>query len=233
MANFNTHLGGAFSVSGILAVTGYKAGLLSDTELVLCTCIGTVGGLLPDIDSDNSSPLKVGFDIISLIISFTLMMQWREMPLFILLGIWLGTYIILRYALFASLTQLTKHRGVIHSVPYMAVCSLALTCGCYYYLSTPAIVSWYFGWFLFIGSMVHLVLDEIYGVNLLDKPIDRPLGSAFKIYYHPDRYFYAAVYVILAALIFVSPPFSGFWQGLTDPITMRILEESLTPSSWF
>lgn len=65
MANFNTHLNGAFAVSGIAALTIYKTGLIDDSAFLMCVALGTIGGLLPDLDSDNSTPIKLGFNLAS------------------------------------------------------------------------------------------------------------------------------------------------------------------------
>ena len=46
-------------VSGTLSLTVYKAGLIDDSGFLVCVALGTIGGLLPDLDSDNSTPLKL------------------------------------------------------------------------------------------------------------------------------------------------------------------------------
>lgn len=70
MANFNTHLNVAFMASGTLSLTVYKAGLVDDSGFLMCVALGTIGGLLPDLDSDNSTPIKLGFNITSFIFAF-------------------------------------------------------------------------------------------------------------------------------------------------------------------
>lgn len=233
MANFNTHLTGAFAASGIVALTAYKAGLLNNHDFLVCVAIGTAGGLLPDIDSDNSTPIKIGFDITSLLVAFALVMHWRsELSLLSLLVLWLAGYGVIRYGVFAIFTRLTIHRGIIHSIPYMAILALALTYTNYYLLNTPAITSWFYGLFLFFGSLVHLALDEMYSVNLLGMKIKRSFGTAMKVYQDKQRYYYLALYVILAAMLMIAPPFMPFWNKLTDPITWWLLNDALLPDSF-
>ncbi|MGM8887925.1 metal-dependent hydrolase, partial [Psychrobacter sp. 1U2] len=72
MANFNTHLNVAFMVSGTLSLAVYKAGLVGDSGFLMCVALGTIGGLLPDLDSDHSTPIKLGFNIISFVFAFGL-----------------------------------------------------------------------------------------------------------------------------------------------------------------
>ncbi|WP_227511799.1 hypothetical protein [Psychrobacter sp. ENNN9_III] len=93
MANFNTHLNVAFMVSGTLSLTVYKAGLVDDSGFLMCAALGTIGGLLPDLDSDNSTPIKLGFNLISFVFAFGLVMHWRsELSLLALIVLWLAGY---------------------------------------------------------------------------------------------------------------------------------------------
>lgn len=228
MANFNTHLSVGFLVSAFSAVIGYKAGILESHELVVCTILGTTGGLLPDIDSNNSTPIKLFFNLISAVTAFALIIYWRSyLQLLYLLVLGLLVFVTIRYLVFGIFTKITVHRGVIHSVPYMAMLALGLVSFSYYYLQIPSVISWLYGLFLFIGSMVHLILDEIYSVNLMNMKIKRSFGTAFKFYKHDDGGYFLLVYVLVGLLIFYAPPFAEFWHKLTDPLTWLILQKSI------
>ncbi|WP_019673986.1 metal-dependent hydrolase [Psychrobacter lutiphocae] len=230
MANFRTHLTGGFAVSGVLGLVTYKAGLVNADQFLMCVLAGTVGGLLPDIDSDNSTPIKMAFDLISLTSAFALIIHWRsELSLLSMILLWLAGYGFVRYAIFAVFTRLTVHRGIIHSVPYMLVLALALTSFNYYVLQTPSIVSWFYGIFLFIGAMVHLGLDELYSVDLLNQRLKRSSGTAMKFYKHTQRFYYLGLYTILLMLVFVSPPFEPFLRKVSDPITWWLLKDAILP----
>lgn len=234
MANFKTHLNGAFAVSGVLGLISYKAGLVTGHEFLICVAIGTIGGLLPDIDSDNSTPIKLGFDAASLIVAFALVIHWRsQLSLLSLLALWLAAYGIMRYGVFALFTKLTVHRGIIHSIPYMAVLALGLVCINAYLFNTPIMLSWLYGLFLFIGSLVHLGLDEAYSVDLLNRRLKRSSGTAMKLYQHKQRPYYVALYVLIAASIFIAPPFTPFWHRVSDPITWWLLKQGLLPQELF
>lgn len=231
MANFNTHLTGGFAISGVLGLVAYKAGLVNANEFLLCVLAGTAGGLLPDIDSDNSTSISIGFDLMSLALAFTLTTQWRSsLSLMSMLVLWIASYALIRYGVFYIFTRLTTHRGIIHSVPYMAVMALALVCVNYYFLESSSIVSWLYGLFLMIGTLVHLGLDEAYSVDLLNRRLKRSSGTAFKFYKDSQRFHYLGLYAILVLFITVSPPFDPFWRKLTDPITWWLLKEALFPA---
>lgn len=231
MANFNTHLNGAFAVSGIMGLTIYKAGLIDDQGFLVCVALGTAGGLLPDLDSNHSIPIKIGFDIASLVFAFTLVMHWRDtLSLLSLMVLWLASYGFMRYTVFKAFTRITVHRGVIHSVPYMAILGLGLTCLSHYMWQNSLSASWFYGLFLFGGAMVHLSLDEMYSVNLSGMTLKRSAGTAMKFYRHKDKWWYLLLYVLLAILLIVAPPFSPFWQQLRDPEPWSQLMVGLLPT---
>ena len=231
MANFNTHLNAAFAVSGILGLTVYKAGLIDDSGFLMCVALGTIGGLLPDLDSDNSTPIKLGFNLASFMFAFGLIMHWRdELSLVALIGLWLVGYGFMRYVVFKIFTSMTVHRGVIHSVPYMAILGLALTCLSYYVMKSALSASWFFGLFLFGGAIVHLALDELYSVNLSGMKMKRSSGTAMKLYQHKDKWWYLLLYILIALLIFFAPPFAEFWQQLRDPAPWAQLRVGMLPN---
>ncbi|WP_201582762.1 metal-dependent hydrolase [Psychrobacter immobilis] len=230
MANFNTHLNVAFMASGTMSLAVYKAGLIDDSGFLMCVALGTIGGLLPDLDSDHSTPIKLGFNITSFIFAFGLVMHWRnELSLLALIALWLVGYGFMRYVVFAIFTNMTVHRGVIHSVPYMAILGLGLSCLSYYGLHLPLTASWFYGLFLFGGAMVHLALDELYSVNLSNMKMKRSSGTAMKFYQYKDKWWYLLLYVILALLIYFAPPFDEFWQQLRDPAPWAKLKLGLWP----
>ncbi|WP_350562145.1 metal-dependent hydrolase [Psychrobacter sp. CAL346-MNA-CIBAN-0220] len=231
MANFNTHLNGAFAVSGILGLTIYKAGLIDDSGFLICVALGTIGGLLPDLDSDNSTPIKLGFNIASFVFAFGLVMHWRsELSLLSLLLLWLVGYGFMRYVVFRLFTSMTVHRGIIHSVPYMAILGLGLVCLNYYALHNPVNISWFYGLFLFGGAMVHLLLDEMYSVNLSGMTLKRSAGTAMKFYRHQDCWWYLLLYALLALLVFTAPPFAPLWEQLRDPTPWAQLKVGILPT---
>ena len=231
MANFNTHLNGAFAISGVAALTIYKAGLIDDSAFLMCVGLGTLGGLLPDLDSDNSTPIKLGFNIASLIFAFALVIHWRsELSLLSLMLLWLASYDFMRYVVFRVFTTMTVHRGMIHSVPYMAILGFGLTYLNYYSLQTSLAISWFYGLFLFGGAMVHLALDELYSVNLMGMTMKRSAGTAMKFYQHKDKWWYLLLYGLIALLVYFAPPYTEFWQQLRDPAPWAQLRVGVLPA---
>lgn len=230
MANFNTHLTGGFAVSGFFGLIVYKAELVTTPEFLLCVLVGTAGGLLPDIDSDNSTPIKIGFNVVAFCLAFAAVIHWRDsLSLLSILLLWLATYVLVRFGVFSVFKSFTVHRGMIHSVPYMVAMAIMLASANYYLFDTSSIVSWFYAAFLLLGALVHLSLDEMYSVDLLNQRIKRSSGTAMKFYKDSQRYYYLGLYLIIAVLVFTAPPFEPFWRRLTDPVTWWLIKTNLIP----
>jgi hypothetical protein len=58
VANFRVHVSGAAITSGLLASSFLTTGLFTRTDVALLWLFGCLGGILPDIDSDNSTSLN-------------------------------------------------------------------------------------------------------------------------------------------------------------------------------
>jgi hypothetical protein len=54
MADFKTHLVVASTLSGVLAIGTLVAGVATPKETLVYFCAGTIGGVLPDLDSDHA-----------------------------------------------------------------------------------------------------------------------------------------------------------------------------------
>ncbi|WP_084349614.1 metal-dependent hydrolase [Moraxella oblonga] len=217
MANFQTHLNTSLVISTGLSVFGYMHDLYGIITAVFCVLIGTMGGLLPDIDLESSTPAQVGFFWASLGVA-TLMAVLYAMHrtgadvLVHTLLIWAVGFCVVRLGVFGLFSYLTVHRGMVHSVPYVAMCGLLVVYGSFWGLKTTAFVSWLFGVFLFFGGLVHLLLDEIYSVNVLNVSLKRSAGTAFKFYERKKPWRYFILYTLIAVLVFFAPDYHDTWR---------------------
>ncbi|UTO04070.1 metal-dependent hydrolase [Moraxella sp. FZLJ2107] len=219
MANFQTHLSVGAAASIAIAGGGHYAELYGITTAVLCAIVGTLGSLLPDIDLEHSKPASQGFFAVSLIVSTLITILYAnrysaDQLVLDALILWATAFLVLRFGLFELFSRLTTHRGMVHSVPYMAVFALALVSGVFYGLKLTAFVSWVFGAMLFIGAMVHLLLDEIYSVNAFGLKLKKSFGTALKFFETDKLIQYACLYAVLAVLFYIAPPYQDFWRGL-------------------
>ena len=110
--------------------------------------------------------------------------------------------------------RVTVHRGMVHSVPYMAVFALLVVYGAYHGLKLTVLVSWLFGGFLFVGSLVHLILDELYSVDIWGLKLKKSSGTAFKFFESNKPISYAVLYAALRLLWVFAPEYETAWQLL-------------------
>ncbi len=207
MANFNTHLSVALVASTAVATLGLTMGLYSPMVMIMLSFTGAIGGLLPDIDLDNAKITRIGFNFASIVIASyatAIYASFNALPLMDLLIGWGALVLLLRFGVFALFSRLTRHRGMVHSVPYMAVLALLSVYGFYYFVPTGRL-AWAFGGFLFFGAIIHLVLDEIYSVNIFGLKLKKSFGSALKFFDKKQLPNYVLLYGLLIGLWLFAP----------------------------
>ena len=206
MANFEQHVNGAVLGSGLLIVPLYSSGILSMGEAGTLLALGMLGGILPDLDSDNSKPVQIAFRILSLFL-----------PLFFILGtavnytivefllFWLGSSVGLYFIFHFVLLKLTTHRGIFHSIP-MGILFAQFTILIGYHLFELEL---YFatlsGLFVFIGFVIHLLLDEFVSLNALGMSIKKSFGTALKLYDKKNMIGTFVVYLLIGIQIYFIP----------------------------
>jgi hypothetical protein len=142
----------------------------------------TLGGLLPDLDSDSGVPVRELFGISAAIAPFLLFRRVYELrghsteqTLVILCVI----YLFIRYVLSAIFKRFTVHRGMFHSIPALFIAGLA-TYLLYHSDSVP--LRFFLAEAVMLGFLSHLVLDEIYSVDFMGVRVrlNKYAGSALK-----------------------------------------------------
>jgi hypothetical protein len=202
MASYRGHL----VVSSALGVA-YGAGAMlygnCDWGLVgLAAGLTTLGGLLPDLDSDSGVPVRELFSLAAAVTPLLLFDRIHGDSLehkVVLLG---AVYLIIRYVLSSLFKHLTVHRGMFHSIPALLISGLTT------YLLYPnpdARLRLYLAGGVMLGFLSHLVLDELYSVDFTGvRPrLNRYAGSALKLA-SPSWVATLNTYVVLCALGFLA-----------------------------
>ena len=185
MANFSTHLNGAALISGLASTALLSSYAITPTTALWLWFLGTVGGLLPDIDSDNSTSMKTLFNLLAGGCSF-LAIRFIYMQLTMLeLLLWaLAIYMFIRFVCKSAFEKLTVHRGSCHSLVFSALLSMITVCLIDWASQDRAqnadVISWLSGIFVFGGAMVHLLLDEFYSVDFSNTSLKASFGTALK-----------------------------------------------------
>lgn len=180
MANFQTHLTVATVTSALAGSTAISLQLVSQTEVIALWALGALGGLLPDIDSDDSTSLKLVFNVLAMIGALFVVMWFY--PLLSIVGLWIVGALVfsfIRYVWVPVFERFTVHRGSLHSLLagiLFSVCSVHLSL----IFGMDSVFSWCAGIFILIGVLTHLTLDELYSVDLSNLEVKRSFGSALK-----------------------------------------------------
>ena len=126
------------------------------------------------------------------------------------------------------------HRGVWHSWIAGIACAFATVLIFYYVFDRPDGVAWLAGGFLLIGFLTHLILDEMYSVDVLGNHIKKSFGTAFKPIDMRNPVGSAAMAVAAVVLLLLTPSISMFYEGITSRQMWTSLHQRLLPQDrWF
>ena len=235
MANFTTHIAVGTVVSGALATLTLAADVVAPENLIAVTMAGVLGSVLPDIDLKDSRPSKAMFAGLGIFFSFAVLFSFAtSFSVAELWILWLGTLVLIRYGLHAAFHNLSIHRGIWHSILAALFSAGATSVVFYYVLGRHEGVSWLAGAFLFIGYLTHLILDEIYSVDVMDTRVKASFGTALKLF--DRRYPYASLGMLAAtaAVLSLTPPTKTFADGMASRNLWTGLNQRLLPQDkWF
>jgi len=161
MAGFKTHIAGGI-ISGIgISVAGYATQSLNLTQVFAVFIVGSIGGILPDLDSDSGKPLTLFFGLISVLIPALLISHFPGKdsisPEF-LVSYFVLSYFLINYVFCEIIKKFTIHRGIMHSIPFAILCGML---GYLVFISSGKQMASIAGGAIFIGCLVHLILDEL------------------------------------------------------------------------
>ena len=183
MANFNVHLSVAASSSSIVAVLGVNLNLMDFSHTPWLVFLGIVGGMLPDVDAVNSKPVRLLFNVLALLSATAVLSILKNYVvsyhLWALAG---GIYWLTRFLVLASIKRFTVHRGIFHSILALLFFAFLMVCISDYSFKQNATYAWLNGFFLGFGFLVHLLLDEIYSVDLANRRMKKSFGTALKLF---------------------------------------------------
>lgn len=228
MANFRVHILGAALPSAGAAGLALAGGLASPTLAGVCFGLGVLGGILPDIDADNSVPTRIIFGALAVAAATAaaLALRGRAAPLLVALAA-VAAFLLIRVGLRAFTAWLCVHRGLVHSLPCAALVGAAVVYAAarvFHLAPTPA---WLAGVFLTGGFLVHLTLDELYSVDLLGARMKRSFGTALKLGSRRQLIGTTALYVGVITLVAIAPPADRFLRDVTSRRTWAAISTTL------
>jgi membrane-bound metal-dependent hydrolase YbcI (DUF457 family) len=204
MAGFRTHVTVA-AVTGIAYGYSIHRGLGCHWEsAVLLTTLTTVGGMLPDLDSDSGRPVREIFGLAAAVVPVLLVPRLGQTGLTHegVLASLVICYFFIRYGLAWVFGQLCVHRGMFHSIPAMFIAGLCVYLG---YHTNNVLLRMEMALAVMLGFLSHLILDELYSVdfNGVRLKLKASSGSALKLFSDsvPAT---TMCYTILGALLYLA-----------------------------
>lgn len=181
MANFQTHLSVGIVVVGTAALGVHTEGLADLQQTQWLLVVGVIASLLPDIDAEDSHPVRAFFAILGLALGFFLASALRAHFRLVELGlIWVATWLFVQMPVRFVFARLTVHRGVFHSLLMAAVLAIFTAVAASRWLSFGPTFAWLACGFVLLGYCTHLLLDEIASIDLVGKRVKRSFGTALK-----------------------------------------------------
>jgi len=232
MANFNTHLSVAAVASGLISTLCLQVGFVDSQDAMLLILMGTIGGILPDIDLQYSHPSRIIFSVLGLIFSFLWVLSAENsLSVSELWVIGALIYCGIRYGLWKVFNRYTKHRGAIHSVAAAALSMLVTTVISFHIYEKNAFTAWLIGFVVFIGFIIHLLLDELYSVDFMNRRIKRSFGTALKLVDTRYATTSSLMIVLCIGLYFITPSAERFTDTLMSAETYQLIGHRLLPTN--
>jgi len=216
VANFSTHLNYAAIASGLAATALLSAGHIQPITALWLAFLGAIGGLLPDIDSDNSTSMKTLFGLLAGICSFVMVCHiYPHITMLELILYAVSLYAFIRYGAKSLFEKITIHRGCCHSLAFVVLLGMCIIClaSLMGYHDTT---SWLSGLFVTTGGVLHLLLDEVCSVDLTNRKIKSSFGTALKIISLRNPVISLAQIAAIIALYFSAPPYDSTLNILAD-----------------
>ncbi|MBX2804008.1 MAG: metal-dependent hydrolase [Myxococcales bacterium] len=225
MANFSTHMVGAAATGVVAAALLSSAHLLTVQSVPAAVGMVALGGIFPDVDSDNSDSIKLVFNLLGVSLAVPVLVAliptWGLLLSLVAMGV---VFAFVRYGIVVPFRRFTVHRGLFHSVPMGAGLTGVVALVCHSAMGLDMEQAWVFAAMFLVGFMTHLVLDEMYSVDLANNRIKRSFGSALKLFEGDEVPYYVALYAAMALSLYVAPSPEDFVQSVAS-FDVRLLPD--------
>jgi hypothetical protein len=181
MASFYGHFGTGVVLGAAYGAAGVWYGHFDWGIVFLAGVTCAIGALTPDLDSDSGLPIRELFGLAGAVFPLFLIPRLRHSGLSVeqALCVMIGAYLFIRYGLSRFLKKFSVHRGMFHSLPALCVAGLAVFD---VYHNESVNVRVYMAGGIMLGFLSHLILDEIFAVDLRGIPrLKNSFGTAIKL----------------------------------------------------
>ncbi|MGH1351504.1 MAG: metal-dependent hydrolase [Methyloligellaceae bacterium] len=231
MANFRTHLAVGTMATGLLATMAMAASVVNTNQVIMLTCAGAFGSVLPDIDLERSKSSRAIFFGLALFLSFCVLFavgdKFSILEMWLL---WLGVFLGIRYFGQALFHKFAVHRGIFHSLLAGVFFMFATAAIFRHIYQTTEFISWMAGLFVLFGYIVHLVLDEVYSVDFDNTRIKKSFGTALKIFEYRSLGASLAMAFATIAIYYLTPSYESLATIFTSEKEWTQIWHKLLPA---
>lgn len=183
MANYRTHVSTSVMLGAAYGAVGHVSYGMPAPSAAIAAGLVAIGGILPDMDSDNAVVLRESLGIVAAVTPLLAFdrMSHHQLSQENMVFIAAVAYLAIRFLLGAILRNWTVHRGMWHSLPAAAIAGLVV----FYLCSCPETeIRIFKSVAIVVGFLWHLLLDEIYAVEtgLARVRLKRSFGTALKMW---------------------------------------------------
>ena len=204
MASYLGHLSVSSVLGSAYGILGAWHWELDWGPVFLGAGLTTLGGVLPDLDSDSGVPVRELFGVAAGIVPCLLFQRLATLGFSVeqIVVLLAGIYVFIRYGVATVFKRFTVHRGIYHSIPAMLIAGLVIFLA---YHGPDLFLRGYLAGGTALGFASHLVLDELCSVDFNGNKLqlNKFAGSAFK-FFSPSRSVTLAAYVLLFGLGYVA-----------------------------
>ena len=135
--------------------------------------------------------------------------------------------------IFRLFARFSVHRGMFHSLLAAIFFGFLATSLTYHLFRLSALGAWMSGLFVSVGYTIHLVLDELYSVDLTGARVKRSFGTALKLISADVK---ATTCLVLATILvfFTTPSAERFVHIVLNFDTYKSIKGQVLPKAgWF
>lgn len=198
MADFKTHIAFSSILGGCYGIAGHFYFNMPLETSLLGAGLCSVSGMLPDLDSDSGTPVREMSTFAASVIPMLMLPRFEALACCHEMMVLMAAvcYCVIRFGVVEIFKRYTVHRGMWHSIPACAVCGL-LT---FLIVADAHLeVRFYKAAAVMLGFFSHLLLDEIWSLNVRKVTVKKSFGTAIK-FFGKDSWANYSVYGKLIAL---------------------------------
>ncbi len=198
MANFQTHISASTLLGVAYGTVAYTQFGVSAGHSCVAAALCSVAGMLPDLDHKLGVPLREMLCFVSLMVPMLMLRRFEEIGLSPEQMVFVSgvLYVLIRFVGGELFRKFTVHRGMWHSIPAAILAGMVTYLIC---LSPENEIRLMKSWAVVLGFMLHLLLDELYSVDLMNRRIKKSSGTALKFFGKksgPNLLVYANIIII-------------------------------------